>query len=152
MACHPAAPARRSRSIVTEDHRRRADLLRTLGLLCGFEGSLQALPDGRIPDVLLTDRTRRLLFIGEAKATESPRDVDCYLRLRRYLLWADAFASLGDSAVLVALAVANDRSVSTWRRTLLDLLEEVGLPFAGIETLTTGPDCVLSVSGERTSS
>src|SRR2546426_6033017 len=69
-------------------HESRTQLLDSLAVLIGCREQLgSTLPDGLRPDVLRLDTTRRLLFLGEAKHSESPRNRYSIERLTKYVQW-----------------------------------------------------------------
>lgn len=60
-----------------------------------------ALPDHRRPDVLRFDVSRRVVFVGEAKDTESATDTATVARLAAYMDWALVAARRGTARVAV---------------------------------------------------
>jgi hypothetical protein len=87
-------------------HESRARTLAAMARLSGHVIEIDALPDGGRPDVLLVRPTDCSVFIGDAKATETPGNSETALRLSHYA---------GAIALIVA---ARDRC--GWLRLLLD--------------------------------
>lgn len=100
-------------------HEYRAATLATIATLTGHVQLVGALPDGSIPDVLRLRTTDGSLFVGDAKATETPGNAATLDRLDRY---ARALAGWvrGDGSGVLALAVA-DADAFSWLRVLRDL-------------------------------
>ena len=65
-------------------HESRAHTLAAMARLTGHVVEIEALPDGGRPDVLLIRPGDRSVFIGDAKATETPGNTETALRLSRY--------------------------------------------------------------------
>ncbi len=75
----------------TSAHDQKVTFLDTLAVLLGCtEGVGGEFPDGRRPDVLRIDADRGVLFIGDAKETESPGCQASLARLLSYLRWLPA--------------------------------------------------------------
>lgn len=106
-------------------HEQRAEVLDALAVLAGFSAELACWPDGTRPDVLRADVARRRLFVGEAKATESPCRSDTAERLARYLAWVAA-ARADMTYVAICFGRRDDR------RGWIRLLERVSSP-AGVD-------------------
>lgn len=67
-------------------HESRVDCLRTLATLAGCAGGFGGrLPDGARPDVVRYAADRRLLFVADAKDTESPGCAATRMRLAAYV-------------------------------------------------------------------
>ena len=67
-------------------HEARRLLLETIADAAGYRLAL-LLPDGTRPDVLRHHVDQRGVFLGEAKHTEGPHDLESADRLRHYLGW-----------------------------------------------------------------
>lgn len=93
-------------------HETRRALLETIADAAGYRLTMP-LPDGRRPDVLRVHVDRVGLFLGEAKHTEGPYDLESADRLRHYLRW---FVPACERAVGSVLAVAHPRGLECpWR-------------------------------------
>src|SRR4051794_28397863 len=68
----------------TNEHELRVAHLQTLASLGGFTTDITLGLDV-VPDVCRIDVVRRRLFVGDAKQTESPGNVDTRRRLVRYI-------------------------------------------------------------------
>jgi len=96
----------------TRAHELRRTLLETVADAAGYCLTMP-LPDGRRPDVLRVHVDRKSLFVGEAKHTEGPHDLDSTDRLRHYLGW---LVPLYEGTVGNILAVAHPSGLGhLWR-------------------------------------
>lgn len=102
----------------TPQHESRVELLETLASLleCHARPSLFLL-GGEIPDVLRFRTTPRLIFIGDAKATESPGSAATSSRLRSYVHWAHVIEDTSKIPIIVALCIQRSEAIA-WRRTM----------------------------------
>lgn len=103
----------------SELHEDRASTLATLAILTGHTRVLSSLPDGSRPDVLQLRDSDGSLFVGDAKATETPGNLETFGRLNRYATFIGGWLQEGGTAVL-ALIVA-ERDAFRWLRVLRDL-------------------------------
>lgn len=101
----------------TVTHESRVEDLETLATLAAFTAPL-ALPWRLRPDVVRINAESRALFLGDAKATETPGCAATFARLRWYAAGLRTLASRIEWA-LVALAVEAGPCVPEWRRTIL---------------------------------
>lgn len=131
---------------MTPEHRDRTRLLDTLALLAGFDASLATLPDGRVPDVVRVSFRPAGLFIGDAKHADQPGSADTCLRLRRYACWGDTFLSRPNRRLVLALATPSI-SAADWLRVLLDLADDVGLPYERATRTRFGSTSVVGIEG-----
>ena len=114
------------RSTITPSraHETRRALLETIADAAGFRLTMP-LPDGRRPDVFRVHVDRAGLFLGEAKHTEGPCDLDSADRLRDYLRW---LAPPCERAVGSVLAVAHPRGLGhPWRHRMDWLCQGLGI-------------------------
>ena len=99
-------------TVPSRTHEARRGLLETIADVAGYRLAV-SLPDGTRPDVLRLHVNRTGLFLGEAKHTEGPDDLDSVERLRHYLGW---LAPPCQRAVGSVLAVAHPRGLGrSWR-------------------------------------
>lgn len=127
-------------------HAERAEVLDALAMMVGCTRSLAGLlPDGVRPDVLRVDVERGLLFVGEAKHTESPGRADTLVRLQRYFNWAAAHRRLGGT-VVGAVCFGREADRQDWAEALVRLAREAALGTPEIRWTRLGPGFVL-VSG-----
>jgi hypothetical protein len=116
---------------MTPSHRARAQFLRDLAVLIGCSAALEVqLPDGCQPDVFATNPRRDLLFLGEAKHSESPSNRAACYRLARYVGWAGAFARRAAGRAMVA--VCHGSASDPWGAVLHEIAEDGGLPGAAV--------------------
>lgn len=87
---------------------------------------LTCLPDFTRPDVVRVDRRRKILFVADAKNTETPGNLATQVRLRGYLAWLNAFLRRGGSAVFV-LCFEAEVFVSSWTETVFMLANELSM-------------------------
>lgn len=102
----------------------RAGSLATMAALAGFDIAVAALPDGARPDVLRARASDAAVFIGDAKATETPANTDTRQRLLRYMKFADTYVRAGGT-VLFALAVPDSAHGPFWDFLLTDVTDIV---------------------------
>ncbi|MGO9155893.1 hypothetical protein [Mycobacterium sp.] len=100
-------------------HEYRAATLATMATLTGHTHALSVLPDGSRPDVLQLRPSDDSLFVGDAKATETPGNIDTFARLSRYAAFLAEWVRQGGSGVLAL--VVSDREAFDWLRVLRDL-------------------------------
>jgi len=105
-------------------HEARVRTLATLATLAGHVVEIDALPDGGRPDVLLVRPGDHSVFIGDAKATETPGNAETAQRLVRYTAFLRAYVRAGGSGV-VALAVPTQDPYG-WLRVLRDVCTRLG--------------------------
>lgn len=130
-------------------HEYRVEFLDALAVLMGCEGALGGeLPDGRRPDVLRFDQGRRVLFVGDAKHSESPGNKETQARLQRYLGWMSSHVGSGGGGVF-AVCFGRGSDTDAWVETLAMLAHEVGLERAedGVERFEPGLTVVWSTFG-----
>lgn len=127
------------------EHDARMDFLETLAILVGCTEVLHSgLPDGKRPDVLRCNVNLGLLFIGDAKHTESPGCVATQGRLLEYLKWLSAQVSKDGRTGIFGLCFGKRKHADGWVNIVLKLSREVGLMFTeyGIESFT--PDMIVT--------
>ncbi|WP_142256591.1 hypothetical protein [Mycobacterium colombiense] len=90
-----------------------------MAMLSGYTTAIATLPDRSRPDVLQLRPTDRSLFIGDAKATETPGNKETFCRLGRYATFLEDWIGAGGSGI-IALAVAGIDAFD-WLRVLRDL-------------------------------
>jgi hypothetical protein len=118
------------------EHERRRELLMSLAILAGCTHRLPAFPDGLMPDVLRIRVGNDLLFVGDAKATETAGCAATAARLGAYFEWVRVHAATGRAAVV---ALCHSCSAGTsWRPLMLRLSQSRGLWVAqlGVTQLT----------------
>lgn len=118
----PAVPTPRP----SEDHEARVEVLEDLAALMGFAVQAGPLADGTRPDVCRFDPTTNGVFIGEAKATESPRSAATRNRFINYLKrLAASRASICWS--VCAVCFRNQHDIPEWDRFLRLTLKQAAL-------------------------
>lgn len=105
----------------SQAHEDRVDLLRALANLCGCTQTRRRLPDGSEPDVL---HEGPYLFVGDAKATESPGTSASRARLARYFSWVAIEASMARAGTLLALCFGTESHERGWSEILVQLAAE----------------------------
>lgn len=105
-------------------HEERAETLAAMATLAGYTVAVNALPDRSRPDVLRTRPSDRAIFLGDAKATETPGNQETRARLRRYLTFMRSYVAAGGFGV-VALIVSG-RDAYGWLRLLREFCVHVG--------------------------
>ena len=111
-------------------HDELVQVLDALAQLIGCtEGMGGWLPDGLCPDVIRLDRRQNVLFIGDAKDTETPGNKATQCRLQGYARWLATFVNRSGNTGLFALCVDNKAEVSEWTHLVRTLGLEVGSDF-----------------------
>lgn len=85
-------------------HEYRTATLSTMATLAGYSTTMGGLPDGTRPDVLQLRPDGRGVFVGDAKATETPGNLETFARLDHYAAFLAGWVASGGCGVL-ALAV-----------------------------------------------
>jgi len=107
-------------------HNNRVYFLDTLALLLGCKETIGGiLPDGKRPDVIRMDKKREILFIGDAKNTESPSHKETQIRLLEYLRWLASHVSKENRVGLFAICFGKKEESANWEKTLLMLSHEI---------------------------
>jgi hypothetical protein len=134
-----------SRMIVRlQPHDYRTRFLEALATLIGCQESFgRELPDDRRPDVMRMDSAHNVLFLGEAKNSETPGNVATRARLQRYLLWLSTHVLRRDGVGVLALCIGHREDACLWHQVVLMLGSEVGIApdVHGVERF--GPGLVL---------
>lgn len=109
-------------------HDSRVEFLDTLAVLLRCTESVGfQLPDGCRPDVLRMDIDRNILFIGDAKVTESPGCKQSQVRLLRYLRWLSAHIDRPKAFGLFAICFGRRIDAEGWLSTISSLAHEISL-------------------------
>lgn len=125
-------------SAPTAEHEERRAALDAIAILSGFTApGTGGFPDGCRPDVLRLTVDGRCLFIGDAKATETPGNSETLLRLHAYSRWA-AGARDGGGAVVVMLCTPTVASAYGWRQTLREAAQMAGVREVEVEVADLG--------------
>jgi hypothetical protein len=117
-------------------HERRVGLLATLAALAGCRAASRLEP-GLAPDVLTADHRLRVLFVGDAKATETAGCAATARRLRRYLRATQTWRAAGYTVRVVLCASGEAKA---WEAALLRLAAEVHAPLAAHGHAAVGAD------------
>ena len=111
-----------------KDHNSKALFLDALAILVGCRDSLGGvLPDGKRPDVLRIDLDREILFMGDAKNTESPGNKETLVRLSRYLRWLALHVTKKNRIGIFAICFAKRADAIKWENAMLMLAREINL-------------------------
>lgn len=111
-----------------ESHEYRARFLEAMATLVGCQESFGGeLPDGRRPDVMRMDSTHNVLFLGEAKHSESPGNVATRARLQRYFVWLSTHVLRREGVGIFAICFGREEEAKRWSETLSLLESEVGM-------------------------
>ncbi len=123
-----SAGSGRPETVPSRAHEARRALLQTIAEAAGYHLEMW-LPDGRRPDVLRVHLDRPSVFLGEAKHTEGPWDVDSVDRLRHYLGWLVALRQRELGSIL---AIAHPRGLGrAWQDRMDWLCEDVRIDGVG---------------------
>ncbi len=123
-------------------HEQRVDDLATLATLAGFTTDLQ-LPWRLRPDVARVCAGHRSLFVGDAKATETPGCAATFARSRWYATALQTIVLV--EYALVALAIDDTEDVRAWQRTLTAAFGGRNLACSGTSTAAIGGTFLVSL-------
>jgi hypothetical protein len=130
MKQHEGAREEFSTAGHTVAHEDRVRFLDSLAVLVGCHESVgQEFPDGRRPDVLRTDSRRGVLFMGDAKCTESPCSRSSQSRLLAYLRWMEIHVGNAGHMGVMAVCSGAGKESSGWGATIQLLACEAGLTY-----------------------
>lgn len=128
----------------TEAHERRATFLCSLAMLAGCTGSMGGqFPDGCRPDVIRYAAGRRLVFLGDAKDTETPGCRATRARLAAYLRWLRAHDAAGGAAIF-AVCFGRRGDAEGWFRTMVELAHREGVACVAGDITEFEPDLLVS--------
>lgn len=127
------------------EHDRKVRFIETIAVLSGCRETLHWLPDGLCPDVVRLDTNRGILFIGDAKHTETPGGKDTQTRLLRYLNWFAAHTGVG----IFVICCERLTDAREWLDVIHLLSHEAGIHFrgCGIEQFGPGLNVIWFISG-----
>ncbi len=109
-------------------HNKREDFLNNLAIILGcYESFGSELPDGKRPDVIRFNSSKRILFIGDAKHTETPNNGACRKRLMNYLLWFSSHLSKVGRVGIFAICFGNRSDLIGWIETIKILAQLAGI-------------------------
>jgi len=124
----------------TRKHETLRDLLEDVAVLAGFCVRVEPpLDSGKRPDVLRVRPRDRLLFLGEAKSTETPGCAETRARLFSYMRWIHGVITPTVTAAVIVIAFPHRVSADTWAAALRGLAKEAGLVSTAPRLIT---DCM----------
>jgi hypothetical protein len=125
-------------------HERRVEFLKTLAALAGCTGGVGGrLPDGSRPDVVRYAVGRRLLFVADAKHSETPGCAATRARLAAYMGWVRGhFVSGGASVVAICFGRRGDGD--GWLQSLMALAKLTGVPCSESGVTEFAPDLLVA--------
>lgn len=110
------------------EHNVKAKFLDGLAILLGCKENLAVgFPDGGKPDVLRADIERSVLFVGDAKHTETPGCTATKVRLLHYFRWLAAHVGGGNRLGIFALCFGAGSDRDHWRHAIREIASLVGL-------------------------
>ena len=122
-------------------HDAKAQFLDDLAMLMGCQESIGSrLPDGSRPDVLRINQRNRMLFLGDAKNSETPGCIATRFRLRNYLNWMSVHLNGSERSGIFALCFGRSSDCRGWERTLSTLCYESKLNPTGQGVVQFSPD------------
>jgi hypothetical protein len=112
-----------------EEHQRLVSFLDTLAIMLGcFQTLNSQLPDATRPDVVRANTGSGVLFLGDAKNTETPNCSFTKQRLMHYVIWLSFFMSANSSRKAVFAICHNKYENSySWLDTLVELFSNSSL-------------------------
>lgn len=121
-------------------HETRVDLLFGLACLLGCVSRQQLLAVGSIPDVVAVNVGDTVLFIGDAKYSETPNDINCQTRIYRYLRVAGERLRGSTKFAIFALCYGNAYHASGWREMIVSAAHEFRIPIISCSMDTFPPN------------
>jgi len=126
-------------------HERRRRFLTALAELLGCKERIgHSLPDGTRPDVIRLDSRRGVLFLGDAKDSESPGTTETMCRLGNYARWLAANAARRGGTSILAVCFRDRAHAAGWRSTLCSLLADIGVSGIRCGSQSFGPGYVVA--------
>jgi hypothetical protein len=104
-------------------HEDQVDILHNIAILMGFSVPLVLLPDGSRPDVCRFDVATNGVFVGEAKATESPMCKATRVRYVNYIRWLVISRAHLSSSICAVCFGGLDKTI-LWENFLKEVLKE----------------------------
>lgn len=130
---------------VSLSHERRRRDLETFGNHMGFHDPL-TLPGGLRPDVTLVDVDRPIIFIGDAKHSESPTNRAARARLSSYFTWIASLEAPWDAIIAIGCPLGQ---ALEWEACLAALAGDVGIKAITTWIGTSGHETDLAVLSWR---
>lgn len=122
--------------VPTSTHADRVSLLSVVADLVGCYWAYRCpLPDACRPDIVRFDPWRRVIFLGEAKATETSGDTRSWSRLHNYVGWLATIVMDARVGTILALCVPADASVVAWTRIIDVSCAEHGISLRPVRPL-----------------
>jgi hypothetical protein len=100
----------------------------------------RSLSKDSIPDVVATNTSGSVLFIGDAKYSEVPSDVECRARIFRYLRVTCKRVRGRVKFAIFALSYGNEFYGSGWREAILSAIRESRLTAISFRIITFQPN------------
>jgi len=113
-------------------HKAKVLVLETISDLIGCTRTFP-LGDGTIPDVVRINDSQTLLFIGDAKETEGPKNKHTRVRLYKYLLWLRAYIARPLNHGVFAICFRDISDQRGWIITVQELVKQAQIRFSGFK-------------------
>lgn len=135
MTRMPTIPQAPGTSEGTPSHRARARLLSCLSSLAGCNAAPWPPPPHNVrPDIIRATPNQRVLFLGDAKATEDPNDRPALGRFYKYFQWLSHWLSFEPRLGLCMLCAATRSDAHRWLAALTAAAADAGLKVANSGT------------------
>lgn len=108
-------------------HEERRRCLDAMAILSGHTYELPRLPDSRRPDVVRWDPEHDRLFIGDAKASETPGSAETVSRLQAYARWVATHVSQRGEIATFSVLFLHGTEARDWAKTVELVLAEAGV-------------------------
>lgn len=130
-------------------HENRVDLLFGLACLLGCVRRQRLLSDGTIPDVVAGNVGGTVLFIGDAKYSETPSDVNCKTRIYRYLRVTGERLRGSVKFAIFALCYGNSYHASGWSEMIIAAAREfhIAIISSSVDTFPPNSHVMIFVLG-----
>lgn len=113
-------------------HETKVEVLKTISDLIGCTKTFP-LADGIAPDVVRINASQTLLFVGDAKETESPKNKQTKIRLYNYLLWIRAYILKPNRSSIFAICFRDISDYSRWVISIQELIKIVDIDFSSFK-------------------
>lgn len=101
-------------------HDKRVRFLEVLADLIGcHEHIVPGFPDGTMPDVLRKNSRGGMLFVADAKNTETPGNIDTQVRLSNYIRWVAMHVNSGKGSAIFLICFRRASDGPHWHKTLM---------------------------------
>ena len=114
-------------------HQSKVSFLETLSELIGCSQTF-SLGDGTIPDVIRINQNQDILFIGDAKESETPGNTTTQRKLNGYLEWLKVFCQRKSNYGIFAICHKGGKDINGWECFMLNYATNNNIPYKNLQT------------------